>query len=122
MIVPKGFRAREAAALQRSRRGLVAKEIREQRHSVIADKIDESIAAGQDLPPNSAPTLRTEPLKPATETVRTETLVEGDEQTDADDVPAEEVTEKEGAEGAAEKVASDAKAAAKAKPNKKAGK
>jgi hypothetical protein len=53
MIVPKGFRAREKAALQRRKQGLVSEDVRNQRHSVLADKITAQIAAEQDQPTNS---------------------------------------------------------------------
>jgi hypothetical protein len=99
MFVPKGFRAREAAALQRSRRGLVAKEIRDQRHSVISKQIDAQIAAEQDAEPtNSQPT----------EPVKTEaTQVAGDEG-QGESIVADAGTD-----------AGEAESQAKAKPNKK---
>ena len=48
MIIPKGFRAREAAGLQRKVRGRVDPEIRAQRAAVLEPKIHKAILKTRD--------------------------------------------------------------------------
>jgi hypothetical protein len=63
MFVPKGFRAREKAALQRSRRSLVAQEVRDQRHAVLTDQIDAQIIAAQTQLPETEQTNSPAPVE-----------------------------------------------------------
>ena len=48
MIVPKGYRAREKAALQRKTRGRVDEEVRAQRASLLEQKIHQSVVDSRD--------------------------------------------------------------------------
>jgi hypothetical protein len=48
MIVPKGYRARENAALQRKTRGRVDEEVRAQRASLLEPKIQKSVLDSRD--------------------------------------------------------------------------
>jgi hypothetical protein len=48
MIVPKGYRAREKAALQRKTRGRVDEEVRAQRASLLEPKIHQSVVNSRD--------------------------------------------------------------------------
>jgi hypothetical protein len=48
MIVPKGYRAREKAALQRKTRGRVDEEVRAQRAALLEPKIHRSVVKSRD--------------------------------------------------------------------------
>jgi colicin import membrane protein len=119
MIVPKGYRAREAAAKLRNNRRLVSEEVRAQRAAMLPDYAegDETVVAAEAKVPadNPASTSTSDPADDAA-------IAAAAEKEAAEKAAAEkEAAEKAAAEkAAAEKAATEKEAAEKAAAAKKA--
>jgi hypothetical protein len=79
MIVPKGYRAREKAALQRKTRGRVDEEVRAQRSALLEDKIHNAVVKSRDsyeLALVEAAPAVTDSVAPAAQPVKSELVAE----------------------------------------------
>jgi hypothetical protein len=131
MIVPKGYRARENAALQRKARGRVDEEVRAQRAALLEPKIHNAVVKSRDsyeIALVEAPVEVSEPVvQPAVEVEQPaqvnsenggdETIFEEDDRQSQDEAPADEQPE-QSAQTDTPEVAPPAEQPAQSKPAK----